>query len=390
MQQMTPRERVLAAMRREPTDVVPFDIAGTKVTSLNIHAHRRLKAYLGIDSPTHWGNYRSQRTYLSERLSRFLGSDVRRVHAPYRGPLPQEATAPVQRDTWCVEWRQAKSGLYYIASSPLADAETPADLRSYTWPDPADLVQAREAAESARVLRQETDCALCLDLPNGIVHLTQYLRGFEAWLLDSAMNLPLFEALLERTTDLYVKAIGPLLTAVGDDVDLVTFCDDIAIQGGPLINPRAYRQVIKPHHASILEAIRRSSSASIVFHTCGSVAWAMPDLIEIGIDAINPVQVSAAHMDSRRLKREFGDHLCFWGAIDTQHVLPFGTPEQVEEEVRCRVEDLAPGGGYVIAPVHMIQQEVPPENIVAMARAAHVYGGRSDGSRFDAYGGGPG
>jgi uroporphyrinogen decarboxylase len=382
---MTGRERIAAALKREPSDVVPFDIGGTKVTSLNVRAHRKLRALLGVDTPMLWAKYRSQRTHLSERMSRFFGSDVRRVLVPYHGALPEAVTRPRQRDSWGVEWHQAESGLYYVGMSPLAGAETVDDLEAHSWPDPDELVRIQELAEAARALRRKTDCAICLDLPNGIVHLTQYLRGFEQWLLDSAMDESFFEALLEHVTGLYVETIEALLAALGPHIDLVTFCDDIAIQSGPLINPRVYRQYIKPRHARILDTIRRSCSAGIIFHTCGSVAWVLADLVDIGIDAINPVQVSAADMDSHRLKSEFGAHVCFWGAIDTQHVLPFGTPDEVEEEVRRRVEDLAEGGGYVIAPVHMIQQEVPPENILAMARAAHVYGGRSDGSRFDPY-----
>lgn len=385
MPRMTGRERVAAALRREPSDVVPFDVGGTKVTSLNMRAHDRLKALLEIDSPRRWAKYRSQRAHMSESMFRFLGSDVRRVQIPYPTPLPEEMIRPVQTDRWGVEWRQADSGLYYVTSSPLAGAETIADVEAYAWPHPDDIVRVGEVAGAAHALRQATDCAVCLDLPNGIVHLTQYLRGFEQWLLDSAMDEPLFEALLERATATYVETIEPLLTTVRDDIDLVTFCDDIGIQSGPLINPRVYRRFIKPRHARILDAIRRSSSAGIVFHTCGSVAWVLADLIDIGIDAVNPVQVSAADMDTRSLKRTFGDDVCFWGAIDTQHVLPFGTPDEVEQEVRRRIEDLAPGGGYVIASVHMIQQEVPPENILAMAQGAHVHGGRSDGSRFDPY-----
>ncbi len=382
---MNGRERIIAALNREPTDGVPFDIGGTNVTSLNVRAHNKLEAHLGIESPTSYGNYRSQRTQMSESLSRFLGSDVRRVHVPYPTPLPEEVTKPIQVDKWGVEWRQADSGLYYVRSSPLADAATTTDLETFDWPDSAELVSVEEVAEAARALRQKTDCAISLDLPNGIVHLTQYLRGFEQWLIDSAMDLSFFDTLLERVTEIYIETIRPLLTAVGDTIDLVTFCDDIAMQSGPFVDPRVYRRCIKPRHARILRAIRQTSDAGVMFHSCGSVAWVLPDLIDMGIDAINPVQVSAADMDTRSLKREFGDHICFWGGIDTQRVLPFGTPEEVEEEVRRRIEDLAPGGGYVIASVHVIQQEVPPENILAMARAAHIYGGRSDGSRFLPY-----
>ncbi len=284
-EQMTGRERIIAALNREPTDVVPFDIGGTNVTSLNVRAHDNLKAHLGIDSPTSYGNYRSQRTQMSKSLSQVLGSDVRQVHVSYPAPLPEEVTKQVQVDEWGVEWQQAESRLYYVSSSPLGDATTTAELGTFDWPDPADLVSVQELAEAARALRQESDCAISLDLPNGIVHLTQYRRGFEQWLLDSIMDPSLFDALLERVTEIYVGTIKPLLTAVGDAIDLVTFCDDVAVQSGPLVDPRVYRGHIKPRHTRILEAIRESSSAPVIFHTCGSVVWVLPDLIDMGIDA---------------------------------------------------------------------------------------------------------
>jgi uroporphyrinogen decarboxylase len=170
---------------------------------------------------------------------------------------------------------------------------------------------------------------------------------------------------------------------VGDAVDVVLICDDIAAQNGPLISPAAYRKLVKPRQARVLRAIKENSPAKLIFHTCGAVDWALPDIIDMGADALNPVQVSAKGMDTARLKREFGRHLTFWGGIDTHHVLPFGSPAEVRQEVKKRVDDLAQDGGYVIGSVHIIQQEVPPENILAMAQAAHVFGGRSSGRQFE-------
>lgn len=379
---MSGRERVLAALSCQPTDVVPFDLGGIKTTSLNVHAYEKLRASSGIKAPVEWGHFRSQRTHMAEEMSRYLDADVRRVHVAYPSPMPEELTRSVQLDEWGVEWTQATTGLYFVSHPPLADADRLSDLRQYRWPDPSTLQPIQALAAAARRLRRETDCAVCLDLPDAVVHTSQHLRGYENWLMDTAVNVPFLEVLLDYVTDIYVAMVGPLLEAVGDDVDLVLICDDIAVQRGPLINPDMYRKLIKPRQAKILEAIRSNSPAKILFHSCGSVYWALGDLIGIGIDGINPVQLSAAEMEPRRLKREFGDRLCFWGGVDTQYVLPFGRPDDVREEVRRRIEDLAAGGGYVIGPVHIIQAEVPAENILAMAEAAHVYGARSDGRQF--------
>jgi uroporphyrinogen decarboxylase len=382
MPHMSPRERVLAALKRQSPDVVPFDIGGMKTTSLNIHAYQNLQSYVRIDGPTQYGHYRSQRAHMSENLSRFFDADVRRLHVPYPSPLPDSLTRPVQVDEWGSEWTQAPGGLYFVTRPGLAGAQSVSDLRAYAWPEPAALTPVEALAEAARNLRAETDCAVCLDLPDGVVHTSQFVRGFEQWLIDSAVNVPFFESLLDAITDIYVAMVGPLLRAVGESVDVVLHCDDIGTQNGPLIAPEAYRRLIKPRQARILEAIRANTPARIVFHTCGSVRWAVGDIIDMGADALNPVQVSARHMQTDRLKREFGDKITFWGAIDTGAVLPFGTPEDVRQEVRRRIEDLAAGGGYIIGSVHIVQAEVPPQNILAMAEAAHLYGGRSDASRF--------
>jgi uroporphyrinogen decarboxylase len=133
--------------------------------------------------------------------------------------------------------------------------------------------------------------------------------------------------------------------------------------------------MIKPKQRRLMEAIKSKTQAKIFYHGCGAVSDQIPDLIDIGVDIINPVQVSALGMDTRRLKKEYGSDVVFWGGgVDTQHVLPFGTPQEVSDEVKRRIDDLAPGGGFVFAAVHNIQALVPPENIVALFETALEYG----------------
>jgi uroporphyrinogen decarboxylase len=150
--------------------------------------------------------------------------------------------------------------------------------------------------------------------------------------------------------------------------------DDLAVQDGPAMSIDMYRRFIKPRQAKIFNLIKQKTEAKLLYHCCGSVRPFIPDLIDIGVDAINPVQVSAKGMDTKELKREFGDKLSFWGAIDTQRVLPFGNVDEVKKEVERRIDDLAPGGGYVLSAVHNIQADVPPENIMAMYNTAKRYG----------------
>jgi len=386
MAEMTPRRRILAAFDHRETDVVPFDIGGTKTTSLNVRAYRNLYQCLGrAETPLQWGNYLSQRTHMAAEMSAFLGGDVRRVHVPHPDVLPEEQRSPLQLDEWGTEWTQEPAGLFYVTRPALANAQSVTDLQQFAWPEPRSLFYSpEEVGSAARTLRESTDCAVCLDLPDAVVHSSQNIRGYERWLLDSALDTRFFEALLDHIVELYCAMLVPVLAAAGGNIDLVMICDDIAVQNGPLISPRAYRKLIKPRHARIMETIKANSSAKIVFHSCGSVRWALPDLIDVGIDGLNPVQCSATGMEPIELKRDFGNDVLFWGSVDTQHVLPFGTPDDVREEVRRKIEAFHRDGGYVIGSVHIIQGDVPPQNVLAMTEAAHVYGKRSDGRPFRA------
>ncbi|MEK7204292.1 MAG: uroporphyrinogen decarboxylase family protein, partial [candidate division NC10 bacterium] len=178
---------------------------------------------------------------------------------------------------------------------------------------------------------------------------------------------------MDRYVDFWVRLTERALREVGDLVDLAMFGDDLGTQQGPVMSPALYRRLIKPYHARMARAVKHFHKP-LLLHSCGSVAAFIPDLIEIGFDAIHPVQVSAKDMDSARLKGEFGRDITFWGGIDTQRVLPRGTPAEVREEVRKRIADLGPGGGYVLGAVHNIQAEVPVENILAMFEAAREFG----------------
>lgn len=161
-----------------------------------------------------------------------------------------------------------------------------------------------------------------------------------------------------------------MLRAVGDAADVVIYADDIAFQNGPMVSPEIYQRLLRPRQARFFDLLA-SSGLKVLYHSCGNILPLLGDLIDMGVDAVNPVQVSAGPMgDTAALNREWGDHLTFWGGIDTHRVLPRGTPADVRAEVHLRLNDLAPGGGYVMAAVHDIQAEVPPENVCAMFDAA--------------------
>jgi uroporphyrinogen decarboxylase len=272
-----------------------------------------------------------------------------------------------------VGWRAA-GGHYLPVENPLAGA-TDGDLAAFAVPDPDDPGRYRGLREAARSLRADGRYASVLSLPVAVVHLSQYLRGYDEYLMDLLADPPFAERLMGRVMEFYLRVVENALDAVGADVDVVAWGEDVAFQDRVMVRPEVYRRLIRPHHASIIELIKRKSGAAVMYHCCGAVRDLIPDFIEIGVDAINPVQVSAAGMgDTAALKREFGAHVTFWGGIDTQRVLPFGTPGDVREEVQRRIADLAGGGGFVLAAVHDIQDDVPVENVLAMVDAAAELG----------------
>jgi uroporphyrinogen decarboxylase len=208
-----------------------------------------------------------------------------------------------------------------------------------------------------------------------VYEICWYLRGREQWFIDMLTQPEFCEALLDRTLQFWLDWFRGFLDEVGDLVDVIMIGDDLAGQKGPLFNPDFYRRVVRPRQRELVAYIRSRTPAKIWYHTCGACAGYIPDLLENGVDILNPVQISAADMAPATLKARFGDRLVFWGgAIDAQHVLPSASPETVRQEVRKNLEIWKPGGGYVFNNVHNIQAGVPPENVVALYEAAYEFG----------------
>ena len=376
---MNSRERVLAALRHEPPDRVPVDLGSTVVSSIHQRANNRLKALLGIqaDEPVH--DVVQGLVVPDERILQQFGVDLRRV--ALRPPSNAASVLPSgDEDTYHDEWgmRRQHTGLYWeIVGYPLADAKVE-DLRHYPWPDPHDpdrvagtsTTLSTSLAEEARRLYEETDYALVADfLGGGVFEQALWMRGFERFMMDMIGDEPFATALLDTLLELYIEFYTVYLEAVGPYVQIVAVGDDLGMQTGPLISPKLYRRLIKPRHKELYDFIHSRTEARIMHHTCGSVFPLVQDLIDVGVDILNPIQTSARGMDPATLKREFGDRLVFHGGIDVQQILPFATPKRVKEEVKRIVATLGQGGGYILAPSHNIQADVPPENIVAMYEA---------------------
>jgi len=261
-----------------------------------------------------------------------------------------------------------------ISHHPLADASI-ADLGEYPFPNGDDPTRFTGLREQAQRMRDETPYAVSTGIGGVVYEICWYLRGLERWFMDTIEQPEFCEALLDRTLDFWLGYYTHFMAEVGDLVDVVMIGDDLAGQHGPLFSGDFYRAVVKPRQKRLVEHIKSLTGAKIWYHTCGSCAALLPELVDNGIDIINPVQISAADMDPQELKARFGGQLVFWGGgCDAQHVLPFASPEEVRENVRASIEAFKPGGGYVFNNVHNIQAGVPPENIVAMYDAAYEYG----------------
>ena len=248
-------------------------------------------------------------------------------------------------------------------------------VTSYPWPDPDNPRRTRGLKACARGLRDCSDRALSIGLPGRFLSFGQDLCGYTDWMVYLLTEPRFVNALLDKALEIQLQICEKVLCELGDDVDVIVFADDLGTQQSLQISPRLYRKTIKPRQKALFDVVKQCSNAKILLHSDGAIAKILPDLIEIGVDIVNPVQPTCEGMETSLLKREYGDDLSFWGGIDTQHVLPFGTPQEVSDEVKRRIDDLAPGGGFVLAPVHNIQPEVPPENIVAMFDTALQYGG---------------
>lgn len=368
---MTHRERVLAALEFREPDRVPIDLGTARFTTMVKGAYDRLRAHLGFGDPGAIVDRMQQLVAIDERILERLDADLR---AFSQGAFDRSSEADLAdgryRDEWGVIRRQPSGCHYYeLDVSPLAGEIDAGTIARYPWPDPTDPGITRGLRETALRLRA-TGYAVMYNARFNLVHTTQYLRGFEDWFYDLAGNHDLFCALFDAVAEVLFELNHRTLAEVGDLIDVVAFGDDIGQQDREICSLALYRKLLRPYQERTVETIRAHSNAKIMYHTCGSVYRYIPDFIDIGINALNPVQVRARNMDPVTLKREFGGRIAFWGGIDTQRILPHGTPQEVCAEVRRMFEIMGPGGGYIVASVHNIQPDVPPENIIAMFDAA--------------------
>ncbi len=400
----TSRGRVLAALRHQEPDRVPIDLGAMRSSGIHAIAYNRLKTHLGIVGGQAVLYDVVQQLALPEpaTIERFhldilplsravIGLDPARPRwKPWSlsdgssGLIPEgleilpgaEGSQEIRDETGRTTHRMLSGGLYFERMhAPLADATTVREIEAYQPPAIADAELIWLRAEAQR-LRSTTDKAIMGLTGLNIYEGAQSARGWQRFMEDLAGQPALAEALLQRLADNACVVLARYLDAVGEFIDIVQVGDDLGTQIGPQLSPRMYRRLVKPYQQQVWQFSKARSGLPVFLHCCGGIYPLIPDLIEAGVDILNPVQISAVGMDPIRLKAEFGRDLVFWGGgCDTQHILPHGTPSEVADHVRRQIDILAPGGGFVFTQVHNIQANVPPENIVTMLDTALAYGG---------------
>ncbi|OHB62487.1 MAG: hypothetical protein A2167_03400 [Planctomycetes bacterium RBG_13_46_10] len=396
---MTSRQRVLNALNHQIPDRVPIDLGGFQ-TGIHKKAYIELINYLGIeDNVTILDPVQQLAKPCEEILKRFK-VDIRYLcaHGPdsFKGGIEQNTRNGKLwhdlKDEFGVVWSMSfdpaqarpeqsrgdgpdEQQLYMdISHHPLANA-TISDLDDYPFPRGNDPTRFTGLREQALQMRKETPFAISTGIGGVVYETCWYMRGLERWYMDMIENPAFCEALLDRILNFWLDYYNGFMAEVGDIIDIVMIGDDLAGQNGPLFSPNFYRKIVKPRQKKLVRHIKSKTKAKIWYHTCGSCWEYIPDLIDNGIDILNPVQIGLVNMEPKKLKEKFGKKLVFWGgAIDAQHVLPFAKPEEIREHVRRNLEIFKPGGGYVFNNVHNIQIGVPPENIVALFDAAYDFG----------------
>jgi len=385
----TSRQRVLAALDHQETSRLPFDLGGTGATGMHKTAYKRLRSYLGLPVvEIRTEDIIQQLAAIDPDIAEKLQTDCRNVaprsSAIYNLAMREEGPYNAYTDEWGIDWKMPKEGGFYfdMVSHPFAEITKVSDAASYQWPNAADPHRFSGLKERARTVYEQGKIVMLGGLCAGVTEMHSWLRGYKNYYTDFHLQGEITEYLMDQVVDLKIAYWEKVLNEAGEHIDVVMEADDMAGQNRLLISPKTYRQFIKPRHTRLFSFIKQHSGkvrggkpVKIFFHSCGAIRNLLGDLIEAGIDILNPVQKSASGMDLTELKREFGKDLVFWGGgVDTQRVFATGTPSDVKEDVQRSIDALAPGGGFVFSTVHNTQADVPPENYMAMWETVQKYG----------------
>jgi uroporphyrinogen decarboxylase len=411
---MTPRQRVLASAGHREPDAVAVDLGSNPSSGISAVAYANLVKHLELqDQRTRTYDVVQQLAQPSDEVLDRLRIDVVDIGRTFNPddsdwhPMALPSGIEVDVPAWFEPVHQANGAWEAFTDDGLRIASMPLGANFFDqthfpyldgYPDgfsglaqvmptvlwsglvhsPWDHAGEPDFWEQLRqrtlALRASTDRALMVVVGCNLFEWGTFLRRIDNFLMDLALDQANVERLLDALMEIHITTLDNVIASVGDIVDIVRFGDDLGMDSGPLMSPDTYRTIFKPRHAALNAYVHERSSMKTFLHSCGSIHELLPDLIEAGVDIINPVQISARDMEPERLKRDFGADITFWGGgADTRKVLPRGTPEEVRDHVRRNVETLAPGGGFVFATAHNMLPDVPPQNIVAMFEALDEY-----------------
>ncbi len=375
---LTSRERVLRTLNHQEPDRVPFNL------TLTVDIYNRLRAHLGLPPEPdkavgYWTNVTS-----SIDLLEAMQVDIYQLglNPPANWSRPDKGDGLLY-DEWGIGRKRVErpDGSYYyeMVHHPLAGA-TLEDVQNYPWPDPYDQGRVEGLRQKAERIRRETDKAIMGKFANSIWEQSWWLYGMQDWLTDIALKPEVPLAIMDKVTELAIHFTKVGLEAVGDLVDILRLSgEDLGTQLAPLISPRMFEHLVRPRFERYWRFaknlhVQKNPAGKLMLHSCGNVRPFISTWIAMGLDILDPIQPRARGMEPEELKADFGAQLVFHGGIDIQHTLPFGTPDEVIREVRRYIETLAPGGGYIVAPAHNVQGDVPPANLVAIRDAINEYG----------------
>lgn len=405
----TSRERVRKALTHQQPERVPIDFGGHRSSGIMAIAYHRLRAYLGLEP-------RPPRVYDIIQQLAIVDDDVL---DRFRVDVVELGRGFAREDHWWQEWRlpdgtdclvpswcdlrlegehwylcandvpvgvQKAGSLYfeqlrYPYADGIPDLMTEIDeaIAEVMWcvpSPPGPAAQGAALKAGAAAFRAETDRAIVGLFGGNLLEFGQFLCRNDNFLAALAEDPDRVQYLLDLLVERHLDALDRFLEDVGESIDVVLFGDDLGMQQGPQISPATYREFFRSRHRFLWNYAKDNADVKVMLHSCGGIRQLLDDLIEAGLDAVNPVQITCAGMDAAELKRDFGDRLTFWGGgCDTRHVLPRATPAEVREHVLRQCDILAPGGGFVFQQVHNIMADVPPENIVAMFDAVNEFNG---------------
>jgi len=402
---ITSRERVLRAFEFKPSDQVPVDLSGHRSSGLAASVYPRLRKALGLPpAPVRIYDPVQQLAVIDEDVLDVLGIDTVELGRAFATEDKdwRPWTLPDGGDCYLPAWvdpeREEKRWIIRSASGRIiAQMPDGAQFFEQVWypfyqeeNDRTDIEGAMEESmwhkvvsppgpladgqegerllkDSAAKLRQSTNRAIIGLFGGNLLETGQMLYRNDQFLLMLAMDPPAVHDFLDRLVEIHLKNLERFLGAVGNNIDIILFGDDLGMQSGPQISPEMYREFFKPRHKIMWDKAKELADVKVMLHCCGGVRELLPDLIDAGLDTINPVQITARGMESEQLKKDFGREIVLWGGgCDTQHILPESEPSQVYEHVQQQLEIMSPGGGFVFQQVHNILPEVPVENIMAM------------------------